>query len=244
MSEIKKYKTVWISDIHLGTRSCKSELLLSFLKNISTEKLYLVGDIADGWVLKQRWYWPQEHNDVVRRLLKMAKNTEVIYIPGNHDEFIRGYCPLSFGDVKIRTYDIHTTANGKRLVVLHGDIFDGFVTKSKIVAQLGSVLYDFIVQLNDLHHSINKKIGNDYWSLSEFIKSKTKEAIRATERFENAAFEYARLKGYDGIVCGHLHYATIKDTNGIVYVNDGDWVETCSAAVETADGTLEIVRLT
>lgn len=241
-----KYRTVWISDVHLGTRVSKVSELSKFLKKVSAEKIYLVGDIIDGWALKSKWYWPEEHTAIVRKILKAAKHSHVVYIPGNHDESIRQFCPLDFSSIEVKTFDVHTTADGKRIVVLHGDIFDALVCNLKHVAVLGGIAYDLLIKANAIHSWVLDKMGAEYWSLAEFVKSRAREAIKAMDRYESAAVQYAKVKGYDGIACGHIHHPKISthigDDSKIVYLNSGDWVENCSAIVENFDGTLEIVR--
>lgn len=237
-----KYRSVWISDVHLGTNACKTDLLRSFLKQLDTEKLYLVGDIVDGWALKSKWFWPPEHNEIVRLLLKMSKTTQVIYVAGNHDETLRQFCPLQLGNVDVRTYTVHETLKGKRMVVLHGDIFDSFVTNLKHVAVLGSVAYDALIAANNATHWFAKKFGLPYWSLAEWLKTHAREAMKAIGRFEAAAAGYAKNKGFDGVIAGHLHHATIREIGGTTYVNCGDWVSSCTAIVEDEAGELKLIR--
>ena len=237
-----RHRTVWISDVHLGTPGCNADLLLDFLKSIQPDTLYLVGDIIDGWKLKRGWYWPARHNDVVRRVLKMAaKGTRVIFIPGNHDEFLRPYAGLAFGGVEIALEAIHTTADGRRLLVCHGDEFDGIVLYHRWLAWAGDIGYELLLKLNVHYNRARQRLGLPYWSISAHIKKKVKNAVAFIGRFEEAVAEAARLRGLDGVVCGHIHSAEIRDFGGISYMNDGDWVESCTALAEHADGRIEII---
>lgn len=237
-----KHRTVWISDIHLGTPGCNADLLLDFLKAIQPETLYLVGDIIDGWKLKRGWYWPPRHNDVVRRILKLAaKGTRVVYIPGNHDEALRPYAGLSLGGVEIALEAIHTTADGRRLLVCHGDEFDAVVLYHRWLAWAGDLGYEALLKLNVQFNRLRRQFGLPYWSISAHIKKRVKNAVAFIGRFEQAVADAARLRGLDGVVCGHIHSAEIRDFDGITYLNDGDWVESCSALAEHADGRIEII---
>ena len=235
------YKTIWISDIHIGTRDCKALLLLDFLKSVSADKIYLVGDIIDGWALRRKWFWSKEHNLLLRRIIKMSKNTEIILIPGNHDDFMRLYCPIEFGGIKIKSRDVHETADGKKLLVVHGDMFDSFLTDNKILSLLGNLGYDLLLMANNFHHWLLKFFNKRYWSLSQYVRAKTKKVVNVVKNFENAAMNYAKKKGYDGIVCGHIHTASIRRDGEVLYVNDGDWVDSCTAACEDFEGNIEIV---
>jgi UDP-2,3-diacylglucosamine pyrophosphatase LpxH len=238
----RHYRTIWISDVHLGTRGCKADYLLDFLKNTESDTLYLVGDMIDGWRLKRAWYWPQQHNDVVQKLLRKArKGTRVLYIPGNHDEFARDYDEHSFGDVVVAQQAVHVTADGKRLLVLHGDAFDGVVKYAKWLAHLGDGAYTFALWLNHWLNIIRRRLGLSYWSLSAYLKHKVKNAVQYIANFEQTMAEEARKQGVDGVVCGHIHHAEMRDLGGTLYCNDGDWVESCTALVEHTDGRLEII---
>lgn len=237
-----RLRTVWISDVHLGTPGCNADLLLDFLKSIQPDTLYLVGDIIDGWKLKRGWFWPARHNDVVRRVLKMAaKGTRVVFIPGNHDEFLRPYAGLGFGGVEIALEAIHTTADGRRLLVCHGDEFDGVVLYHRWLAWAGDVGYELLLKLNRHYNRARAKFGLPYWSISAHIKKQVKNAVAFISRFEEAVAEAARLRGLDGVVCGHIHSAEIREFGGITYMNDGDWVESCTALAEHGDGRIEII---
>ncbi|WP_300975324.1 UDP-2,3-diacylglucosamine diphosphatase [Sphingomonas sp. LHG3406-1] len=236
------YRTVFISDFHLGTPGCNADLLLDFLKSVECDTLYLVGDIIDGWQLRKGFYWPPRHNDVVRAILKMAKHgTRVIYIPGNHDEFLRGYASLAFGGVEFAQEAIHETADGRRLLVLHGDEFDGVVLYARWLAFLGDHAYTLLLKLNRLVNLGRKLLGLPYWSLSAHLKKKVKNAVQYVCSFEAAVAQAAAERGACGVVCGHIHSASIEQIGTVTYYNDGDWVESCSALVEDYQGNLSIL---
>ena len=238
----RRFRTIFISDTHLGTKGCNAELLFDFLRSVECETLYLVGDIIDGWRLKRGWYWPTRHNDVVRRVMKMAKKgTRVIYVPGNHDEVLRDFIGISFGDIEILPETIHETADGRRLLVLHGDEFDGVVLYAKWLAFLGDHAYVALLRLNRGFNWCRRQFGLPYWSLSQHLKKKVKNAVSYVCRYEEAVAHAARDRGADGVVCGHIHCAEIRQFGDITYYNDGDWVESCTALVEHADGRMEII---
>jgi UDP-2,3-diacylglucosamine pyrophosphatase LpxH len=240
---VNHYRTVWISDIHLGTRGCKAEALLDFLRLTECQTLYLVGDIVDGWALKRSWFWAQSHNDVVQKVLRKArKGTKVVYIPGNHDEALRNYVEMQFGDISIQDEAIHETADGKRFLVLHGDQFDGVVRYAKWLAHLGDWAYNTMIRVNHWFNEARKLLGYPYWSLSQYLKAKVKNAVEFISRFEQAVSSEAKKRGVDGVICGHIHQAEMRDIDGILYCNDGDWVESCTALVEHFDGSLEILH--
>jgi UDP-2,3-diacylglucosamine pyrophosphatase LpxH len=237
------HRTIFISDIHLGTRGCKAELLADFLAKNACQTLYLVGDIVDGWQLKRRWYWNEAHSAVVHEILrKVDDGTRVIFVPGNHDEFLRPYCGRSYAGVEVAREMIHETADGRRLLVIHGDQFDGVIAFAKWLAHLGSWAYDRALQLNELLHAARRTIGLPYWSLSAWLKHAVKDAVEYVCRFEDAVALAAERHGLDGVVCGHIHQAQIRRIGKVLYLNDGDWVESCTALVEDASGHLEIVR--
>ncbi|MBF0326314.1 MAG: UDP-2,3-diacylglucosamine diphosphatase [Alphaproteobacteria bacterium] len=239
----RRFRAIWISDIHLGTRGCKAEYLLEFLKQTESDILYLVGDIVDGWRLSKSWYWPQAHNDVVQKLLRKArKGTRVIFVPGNHDEFARHYLDHSFGGIEVAEQAIHYTADGRRLLVLHGDAFDGVVTYAKWLARLGDGAYTLALALNHWVNLARRRLGLPYWSLSAYLKHKVKNAVQFMADYERTVADEARRQGVDGVVCGHIHHAELHEIDGILYANDGDWVESCTALVEHLDGRLEILR--
>jgi len=239
----RRFRTIWISDIHLGTRGCKAEFLLDFLRDTESETLYLVGDIVDGWRLKRSWYWPQAHNDVVQKLLRKArKGTRVVYIPGNHDEILRRFLEINIGQIEIVPEALHVTADGRRLLVLHGDEFDGVVRYARWLAVLGDWAYNLALVANYWMNRARRALGLSYWSLSAYLKHRVKNAVEYVGRFEDAVADEAARRGVDGVVCGHIHHAVILPIRGVTYCNDGDWVESCTALVEHADGTLEILR--
>lgn len=236
------YRTIWISDIHLGTKACQSKYLLNFLKHNDSEKLYLVGDIIDGWALKKKWYWPQSHNDVIQKILrKSRKGTKVIYIPGNHDEAVRQFYNLRFSEIKILKEAIHKTKTGKKLWVTHGDQFDAFRRVTKILELIGDGLYTFITWINEKLNKIREKYKKNYWSFSSHIKSKISNVNEYISSYEKFMLRESKLKGCDGVVCGHIHRPSIKKMKDGIYLNDGDWVEHLSALVETKEGELEII---
>jgi UDP-2,3-diacylglucosamine pyrophosphatase LpxH len=237
-----KVRTAWISDVHLGTPGCQAQALLEFLKQVDCDTLYLVGDIIDGWQLRRSWYWPQAHNDVVQKLLRKArKGTRVIFIPGNHDEFARKFVGHSFGGVEVADEWIHTTADGRRLWVTHGDLYDGVIQCARWLALLGDSLYEFTLKLNRHLNSWRARAGLPYWSLSKYLKLKVKRAVSYVGDFEAALAREARKRGVDGLVCGHIHHAEMRTVEGILYCNDGDWVESLTALVEHEDGQLAIL---
>ena len=237
-----RYRAIFISDIHLGTRGCKSEMLLEFLRTTESQYLYLVGDIVDGWRLRRSWYWHQSHNDVVQKLLRKArKGTQVVLVPGNHDELARDYVGMQFGGVWVLGETIHVTADGRRMLVLHGDAFDGVITYARWLALLGDHAYTFALWMNHGLNRLRVALGFGYWSLSAYLKDKVKGAVSYISAFEVAVAAEARRRGADGVICGHIHKAEIRDIDGVLYCNDGDWVESCTALVEHWDGRLEIL---
>ncbi|MEM9332106.1 MAG: UDP-2,3-diacylglucosamine diphosphatase [Pseudomonadota bacterium] len=241
----RKYRTIFISDLHLGTKRSRTDLLLHFLKHTESEKLYLIGDIIDNWGLKRKWFWEQSHNDVIQKILRKArKGTKVVYIPGNHDEVFRDFTKQSFGGVHIKLNDIHTTVDGRRYLILHGDEFDGVVLYAKWLAYLGDRAYEIAVNLNHYFNRARRLFGLPYWSLSAFLKRRVKRAVEFIGNFEEAVVRKARAKGVEGVVCGHIHTPEMRMIDGIHYCNDGDWVETCSALVEHSDGRFELLDWT
>lgn len=238
----RNLRTVWISDIHLGTPGCQAEALLAFLKSTECETLYLVGDIIDGWQLRRSWYWPQTHNDVVQKILRKArKGTRVVFVPGNHDEFARKYLQHNFGGVDVVEDCVHTLADGRRLWVTHGDLFDGVIQCAKWLAYAGDMAYEFILKVNRRFNVLREHLGLPYWSLSKYLKLKVKRAVSYVSDFETAVAHEARRRGLDGVVCGHIHHAEMRQIEGVLYCNDGDWVESLTALVEHHDGRLEIL---
>ena len=237
-----KYRTIFISDLHLGSKGCQSSMLLDFLRNTRSDYLYLVGDIIDGWRLKNKWFWPQEHNDVVQKILRKARHgTKVYYVSGNHDELVRKFVPINLGEVNIVNEVIHITADNKKLLILHGDKFDAIIRVAPWLAHLGDYAYDFALWTNVTLNKIRKRLGYKYWSLSKFLKLKVKKAVSYINRYEEVVANYAYKKNMDGVVCGHIHHASDKIIGDVHYYNDGDWVENCSALVEHFDGKLELI---
>ena len=244
-----RYRSVFISDTHLGTRGCRSDFLADFLEQVSCEKLFLVGDIIDGWRLRKTWYWDADHDRVVRAILKHAKRgTEIVYIPGNHDEMFRAWLPtahdaqqLEVAGIEVRRETTHVTKRGVRLLVLHGDEFDGVVRYAKFMARLGDSAYTAALVVNRYFNAMRRLMGYDYWSLSQWLKRQVKGAVKAVDRFETALAADAARRGLDGIVCGHIHHAEMRDVEGVLYCNTGDWVESCTALVEQLDGRLELL---
>ncbi len=235
-------RAVWISDLHLGTPGCQAKALLAFLRDTECRTLYLVGDIIDGWQLRRSWYWPQSHNDVVQKILRKArKGTRVIFIPGNHDEFARRYATHSFGGVEVMEECVHTTADGRRLWVVHGDLFDGVIQCAKWLAHMGDMAYEFTLKANRWFNALRARMGLPYWSLSRYLKLKVKRAVSYVGDFEAAVAREARKRGLHGVVCGHIHHAEMREVEGVLYCNDGDWVESLTALVEHHDGRLEII---
>jgi len=237
-----RYRSIFISDLHLGTPGCQAAALQSFLKHNPSDNLYLVGDIIDGWQLRRKWYWPQAHNDVVQKLLRrVRKGCRVVFVPGNHDEFARAFVGHSFGGIEVLEEAVHTTADGRRLWVVHGDYFDGVIQCAKWLAYVGDNLYEFTLRLNRHLNSLRVRMGLPYWSLSAYLKGKVKKAVGYINDFEVAVAQEARRLGYQGVVCGHIHRAEMRDIQGVLYCNDGDWVESHTALVEHQDGRLELL---
>lgn len=242
-SDATRYRAIFISDVHLGTRGCKAEYLLDFLKHNEADYVYLVGDIIDCWRLSKGWFWPQSHNDVVQKLLRKArKGTQVIYVPGNHDEPLRDYDDHAFGDVQVMNEAVHVTADGRRLLIIHGDAFDGIMRYAPWLAKLGDSAYTGALALNQWFNRARHALGYPYWSLSAYLKSRVKDAVKFIGDFEHTVAAEAKRRGFDGVVCGHIHQAALKEIDGILYANDGDWVESCTALVEHRDGRLEIIE--
>jgi UDP-2,3-diacylglucosamine pyrophosphatase LpxH len=239
----RKYRTLFLSDIHLGTRGCQADLLLDFLKHNESEELFLVGDIIDGWRLKQTWHWPQAHNDVVQKLLRrVRKGTRVVFVPGNHDEFARDFLGLEFGGVEVVDHVIHETADGRKMLVVHGDQFDIVVKHARWLAYLGDWAYDFAIWINSWFNLARRKLGLPYWSFSKWAKLKVKNAVNFIGDFEETLAAEARKRGVDGVICGHIHHAAIREIDGVTYVNTGDFVESCTAIAEHFDGRLELLH--
>ena len=240
----RSYRTVFISDVHLGTRGCRSDFLIDFLRRVSCEKLFLVGDIIDGWRLRKSWYWDEACDEVLRLIVAHARaGTEVTYIPGNHDEMFRAWLPmgLEVAGIRLRAEAVHVTADDRRLLVMHGDEFDSVVRYAKFLALLGDWAYAVALDVNTWFNAARRRLGYPYWSLSAWLKRQVKEAVKAIDRFEGALAGEARRRGLDGVVCGHIHHAEMREVGGVLYINDGDWVESCTALVEHGDGRLELI---
>lgn len=244
----KNWRTIWISDVHLGTRGCKAALLHSFLKTNRCDTLYLVGDIIDGWRLSGgKWYWPSDHNKVVRQILRKSEKeeTRVVYITGNHDEFLREYIAehdISLGNIAVMDEAFHETADGRRLWIIHGDYYDGVTRHHRWVAVLGDVGYNFLLWSNYWFNKLRRVLRLPYWSLSQAIKHKVKKAVSFIYEFEHTVAREARKRGVQGVVCGHIHHAEHKWLEGVEYYNCGDWVESCTALVEDEEGSISILR--
>jgi UDP-2,3-diacylglucosamine pyrophosphatase LpxH len=248
IEELKTYRSIFISDVHLGTKDCKAALLNNFLKHHSCDTLYLVGDIIDAWKIQQnKWRWKQSHTNVVRRILSHAKRgTRVVYVAGNHDEFLRPMIPygFSFGSIEICNQTEHLGVDGKRYLVTHGDLFDGITRLAPWISFLGDRAYDVVLSLNSKFNCIRHRLGFGYFSLSQYLKQRVKKAVDFIFQFEKNLVLYCKKRGFDGVICGHIHHAEIKDIDGTMYMNDGDWVESCTALVEHHDGRWEIVTWT
>ncbi len=238
-----RVRAVWISDIHLGTPGCQAEALLGFLRAVESETLYLVGDIVDGWQLRRSWHWPQAHSDVVQKLLRKArKGTRVVFVPGNHDEFARRYLGHTFGGIDVVEDCIHQLADGRRLWITHGDLFDGVIQCARWLAHVGDRAYELTLRVNRWFNVARARLGLPYWSLSKYLKLRVKRAVSYVTDFEVAVAREAARRGVDGVVCGHIHHAELRRIDGILYCNDGDWVESRTALVEHLDGRLEILH--
>lgn len=240
-----QYKTIWISDIHLGSRGCKHDYLLSFLKQTECQKLYLLGDIIDGWRMTAgKTYWPQEHVNIIRRFLTMSKRgTDVIYVTGNHDEFLRKYTKfkLNIGNIRIVNSVVHESVTGKKYWCLHGDTFDNLGKKNKIIAKIGDKAYNVIISVNNKINKYRQKRGKPYLNISAYMKHKAKAVVNFIVGFEHNITSEAKRRGYDGVMCGHIHHLAMKEVNDIMYFNTADWVESCCAIVEHFDGKIEAI---
>lgn len=238
-----RVRAVFISDIHLGFKRCSAELLLEFLHEVDTDRLFLVGDIIDVWSMRKAMFWPQSHNNVLRCILGKAKRgTQIIFIPGNHDEVFRDFDGAVFGNLEIHREYIHTTLAGRRMLVLHGDEFDGVVQFSPWLAKFGSRIYDLLLELNPYVDWVRRHLRKPHWSLSAYLKGTTKKALQYIDSFEDCVVQAARRRGVDAVICGHIHRAEMRDVNGILYCNDGDWVESCTSLIEDMNGTLSLVH--
>ena len=238
-----RYRTLFLSDLHLGSRGCQAHLIIDMLRHVEADTIYLVGDIIDGWRLRSGWYWPQTHNDVVQKLLrKVRRGARMVFVPGNHDEFARQFFGLTFGGIEIKRQAIHTAADGKRYLITHGDEFDVVVRHSKWLAFFGDWAYDFALFVNTHFNAARRWLGLPYWSFSAWAKLKVKNAVNFIGSFEKELANEARKRGVDGVVCGHIHHPVIREMEGVIYVNAGDFVESCSLVVEHYDGRFEVLR--
>ena len=245
VSTKSSYRSVFISDLHLGTRGCRTDFLVDFLRNIQCEHLFLVGDIVDGWRLRKSWFWDSAHDEVLRLILRFARGggTGDLHPPATTTRCSAPGCRsgLEVGGIRLAAEATHVTADGRRLLLLHGDAFDSVVRYAKFLALLGDGAYTAALVLNTWFNAVRRRFGYPYWSLSAWLKRQVKEAVKAIDRFEEAAAGEARRRGFDGVVCGHIHHAEMRTVNGTLYMNDGDWVESCTALVEHHDGRLELL---
>lgn len=238
-----RYRTVFISDTHLGSRGAQARDLSRFLRCLSCERLYLVGDVVDLWRMRSRVYWPVEHHEVLQHLLRLIhEGTEVIYVPGNHDEAVRGYRGARLGGVRIEDQVVHETADHRRFLVIHGDQFDMVVRHSRLVSMAGSAAYEWLIRLNRVYNAVRRWRGKPYWSLAQYVKSRVKSACTYVSRFEEALTQEARRRGLHGVICGHIHKPEQRVKDGFVYHNCGDWIESCTAVVEDFDGSLHTIE--
>lgn len=241
-TEARRYRTLFISDVHLGSKAAKTDFLLDFLRLHDADTIILVGDIVDGWRLKRTWYWPQPCNDVVQKLLRKArKGTRIIYIPGNHDEFMRDFPGVHFGGIEVANRHIHEAGDGRKYLVLHGDEFDVVVRNARVLAYLGDWAYDTAIAINVVLSAVRRRLGLPYWSFSAWAKLQVKHAVNFIGEFQKVVAEEARRNGVDGVICGHIHHAVIDQMDDIRYINTGDWVESCTAVAEHQDGTMELI---
>ena len=238
------YRTIWISDLHIGSTQCQADALLDFLKHNDSEKLYLVGDIIDFWALSKKMYWPRDHNTIIQKILRKARHgTQIIYVPGNHDENVRDYDDYVFGDIVVKKSDIHTMLTGKRFLIVHGDEYDTIAQHHRWMAKLGSVGYDWLIEINRFLRLCRRIFGvQSYFSLAAYVKFKVKNVVQFMSDYEETLVKTLKNEGVDGVICGHIHHAEIKEIEGFMYINTGDFVESCTAIVEHHDGRLELVR--
>jgi UDP-2,3-diacylglucosamine pyrophosphatase LpxH len=238
-----RYRAIFLSDVHLGTRSAQADALLDFLKHTEADVIYLVGDIVDFWRVRRGPYWPQPHNDVLQKLLRKArKGTHIVFIPGNHDECLRDYCGAHFGGVEICRDAVHTTVAGRRYIVMHGDEFDVVVRYARWLAFLGDRGYELALWTNRPLNWVRRHLGFGYWSLSAFLKARVKSAVAFIGEYEEALAEVARRHQADGVICGHIHHAANRNIGAVHYLNTGDWVESCTAIAETRSGDLTVIH--
>jgi UDP-2,3-diacylglucosamine pyrophosphatase LpxH len=242
-NSVRHFRTLFISDVHLGTRTSQAEALLDFFRHNDADTIYLVGDIVDFWRVRRGAHWPQTHNDVLQKLLRrVRKGARIVFIPGNHDEGLRDFCGMQFGGIEIVQNTVHKTAAGKRYVVMHGDEFDVVVRTAKWLAFLGDRGYEAALWCNTPLNWVRRHLGLGYWSLSAYLKQRVKQAVSFIGAFEDAVAAEARRNNADGIICGHIHHAADRMIQGVHYLNCGDWVESCTAIGERTDGTFELIR--
>jgi UDP-2,3-diacylglucosamine pyrophosphatase LpxH len=239
---VRQFRTIFISDVHLGSRGAQADKLLDFIRTHDAATIYLVGDIVDGWQLRHHWYWPQSHNDVVQKLLRKArKGTRIVYIPGNHDEFLRGYYGSHFGGVEVVGQIVHTAADGRQYLVTHGDLFDIVIRHARWLAYIGDKAYGLAILANTIFNRARRMLDLPYWSLSKWAKMKVKNAVNFIGDFENVLIREARRHEVDGVICGHIHHTALRQQGTFTYINCGDWVESCTAIGEHEDGRFEIL---
>lgn len=243
-ASVNQYRTLWLSDVHLGTRACRAEALKSFLKTHHAETIYLVGDVIDAWMLKDKWHWPTAHSDILRMLVKKAKKCRMVYVPGNHDGLLRPFLPLDIGAIELRHEAVHVTADGRRLLVMHGDIFDSALSRGKVLTTVGTWIYDALIEINGWLHRLNSRLGRPHFSLAQFLKENSKDARVMIARFRELAIAHAARRGFDGIVTGHIHHGELAIVDEMLYANSGDWVDDCTAIAETWTGELVVLRQT
>lgn len=242
-ADLKQYRTLFVSDLHLGLGACQADLFLDFFKTVEAEKIYLVGDVIDFWRIRKRPQWYQSHNDVVQKLLRrVRKGTKMIYIPGNHDEILRSYVGMQIGGIDLKRRDIHETADGRKFLIIHGDEFDIVVRHAKWLAYLGDGAYNLALWANTHFNWVRRKAGLEYWSLSAYLKQRVKKAVNFIGEFESALSQEAHKHKVDGVICGHIHQVAMKQIGDVLYINTGDWVESCTAVGETMDGSFEIIH--
>ena len=238
--EIRRWRSIWISDVHVGSRHAQVDALLEFLKGTRSDYLYIVGDLIDGWELKRNWRWEDSYNTLIQKLLrKQRKHTRIIYVTGNHDEFLESFAGLKFGGLTLVKEAIHEAADGRRYLVIHGHQFDGLTHFNRLLERLGSRLYDWVLNLNQYVNRLRRRLGLGYWSFAAFLKAKAKGAVQYVTEYESAMVRLAAAHHVDGIICGHIHRAEIRNIGGLAYLNAGDWVESCTALVEDFAGHLQ-----
>ena len=241
--DTERFRTLFISDVHLGTTTCQADELLAFLARVDADTIFLVGDIVDFWRIKRRANWPQSHSAVLQAFLAKARSgTRLIMIPGNHDDALRVYCGQTFGPVTLKLNDIHETADGRQILIMHGDEFDVVVRHARWLAYLGDSAYRAAMWFNARLSGVRRSAGVGYWSLSKYLKHKVKQAVNFIGEFEGMQAREARKHGADGVICGHIHHASLRQIDSILYVNTGDWVESCTAVAETWEGELRVIR--